>query len=57
VVAIQIPANTVTMPPIRFQLSGSWSSIAPTSDAVTGLTDTEMATRVGVVRANANAHR
>ncbi len=57
VVAIQMPANTVTMPPTRFQPSGSCSSIAPTSDAAIGLTVTEMATRVGVVRASANAQR
>src|SRR6266478_3053138 len=57
VVATQMPANTVTMPPTRFQPIGSCSSIAPTSDAVTGLTVTEIATRVGVVRASANAHR
>src|SRR4051812_39210014 len=57
VVAIQIPTKTVTMPPTRFQLSGSWSRTAPTSAAATGLTVTEIATRVGVVRASANAQR
>jgi hypothetical protein len=57
VVAIQMPAKTVTMPPTRFQRSGSSSNAAPTSDAVIGLTVTEIATRVGVVRSSANAHR
>lgn len=50
VVAIQIPANTATMPAARFQRNGSFSSQAPTSEAVIGLTVTEIATRVGVAQ-------
>ena len=57
VVANQIPANTATMPAARFQRNGSCSNQAPTSDAVIGLTVTEIATRVGVVRSSAKAQR
>jgi hypothetical protein len=56
VVAIQMPMTTVTIPAARFQRSGSPSNVAPTSEAATGLTVTEIATRVGVVRSSAKAH-
>jgi hypothetical protein len=56
-VAIQIPMKTITIPTMRFQLSGSCSRAAPISEAVIGLTVTEIATRVGVVRSSAKARR
>src|ERR1700743_1049198 len=52
-VAIQIPVATIARPRTVFQRIVSPSSTAPTSDAVTGLTVTAMATFVGVVRPSA----
>ncbi len=56
-VATQMPTNTATRPTTRFQRTGSSSSNAPTNAAVIGLTVTEIATRVGVVRLSANAQK
>src|SRR5260364_406413 len=43
-VAIQMPMKTVRIPAARFQHSGSPSDAAPTSEAATGLTVTEITT-------------
>ena len=56
-VAIQIPAITAPTPMQTFQRSLSPTSSAPTIAAATGFTAIDIATRVGVVRCNANAQR
>jgi hypothetical protein len=53
VIASQMPTITVTRPATRFQPIASPSRAAPNREAVTGLTVTETATRVGEARPSA----
>jgi hypothetical protein len=55
--ASQIPAPTAAIPTSKWRPTGSPRRNAATADAVTGFTVIVAATRVGVVRESATAHR